>query len=220
MKPVDLQDLHVLAVDDNTTNRSILHRMLENLGCRISTAGRGQEALTDLLAASQAGDPYRLVLLDMQMPEMDGEQTLHAIKADPRIRDVEVVILTSMGQRGDAGRLEAEGCSGYLVKPVKQSQLYEIMVTVLGRQNLPKTSQLTQLVTVTPCWNKDARACTSCWRRQPGTRSWAWCCCRRPASRWTWSKTLAGAPGGEEAELQRDIDGRADARLDGLEVPA
>jgi two-component system, sensor histidine kinase and response regulator len=145
VKPVNLTEMHVLGVDDNTTNRVILDKMLENFGCRCTTVSRGYEAVEKLLAAVQSGDPYRMVLLDMQMPEMDGEQTLRAIKADPRIRDVEVIILTSMGQRGDAGRLESMGCAGYLVKPVKQSQLYEAIVTVLGRK--PQKSLQAALVT-------------------------------------------------------------------------
>ncbi|HMN60512.1 MAG TPA: ATP-binding protein, partial [Anaerolinea sp.] len=145
--PADLSRLRVLGVDDNQTNRLIIQKILEGYGCRADTVERGQEALTALRGAAQAGDPYRLVVLDMQMPEMDGEQTLRAIKADSLIRDVDVVILTSMGQRGDAARLEAVGCSGYLVKPVKQSQLYDVLVTVLSRAPRPDASQVQPLVT-------------------------------------------------------------------------
>jgi CheY-like chemotaxis protein/HPt (histidine-containing phosphotransfer) domain-containing protein len=64
---------------------------------------------------------------------MDGEQTARAIKSDPLVKDVKIVILTSMGKRGDAVRLEALGCSGYLLKPVKQQMLYEALLAVLNR---------------------------------------------------------------------------------------
>ena len=129
---VDLEEMRVLGVDDNQTNRVIVQKMLQNFGCRTDTAERGREAVAALLNAVEQDDPYRLVLLDMQMPEMDGEQTLKAIKADPRTRDVDVIILTSMGMRGDAARLEAIGCDGYLVKPVKQSQLKDAVQAVLS----------------------------------------------------------------------------------------
>jgi PAS domain S-box-containing protein len=133
--PVDLQDVRILVVDDNATNCMILNKTLENFGCRVWTVNGGQQALDTLQAAKQAGSPYRLVLLDMQMPEMDGEQVLEAIKANPRLEDTVVVILTSIGRRGDAARLEALGCAGYLLKPIKQRQLYEALVSVLGQRH-------------------------------------------------------------------------------------
>jgi DNA-binding NarL/FixJ family response regulator len=68
----------------------------------------------------------------MQMPGMDGEQTARAIKSDPLVKDVKIVILTSMGKRGDAARLHALGCSGYLLKPVKQQMLYEALLAILS----------------------------------------------------------------------------------------
>jgi CheY-like chemotaxis protein len=70
----------------------------------------------------------------MQMPKMDGEQTLKAIRHEPSICDVPIIILTSVGMRGDAARLESLGGSGYLVKPIKQSQLLDTIITVLSQQ--------------------------------------------------------------------------------------
>jgi len=131
---VNIRNLHILGVDDNATNRTIITRMVESFGCRIETAANGTKTIEMLHASYNNEDPYQVVLLDMQMPEMDGEQTAHAIKADPLIKDVNIIILTSMGHRGDAARLEALGCSGYLLKPVKQSMLREALVTVLGQK--------------------------------------------------------------------------------------
>jgi CheY-like chemotaxis protein/HPt (histidine-containing phosphotransfer) domain-containing protein len=68
---------------------------------------------------------------------MDGEQTARAIKSDPSMKDVKILVLTSMGQRGDAVRLEALGCSGYLLKPVKQQMLFDAVVAVLARKEEP-----------------------------------------------------------------------------------
>ena len=145
---VDLQDLHVLGIDDNATNRMVLTKILENYGCRISTIDSGQSAVETLRSAFEMGDPYRLVLLDMQMPVMDGEQILKAIKADPIVGNVSVITLTSVGRRGDAARLEALGAAGYLLKPVKQSELLTAIGTILSRQPVKPTQTLTgQMIT-------------------------------------------------------------------------
>ncbi|MBI3242070.1 MAG: response regulator [Chloroflexi bacterium] len=132
--PADLEGVHVLIVDDNATNRLVLMRMLDNFGCRAATAAGGREALQILRYAERADDRFRLVLLDMQMPEMDGEQTAQAIKSDPSLADTTVMVLTSMGRRGDAVRMKELGCAGYLLKPVKQAQLFDAMVTVLAQE--------------------------------------------------------------------------------------
>ncbi|MBU4224404.1 MAG: response regulator, partial [Chloroflexi bacterium] len=141
--PVDLLDAHILCIDDNATNRMILIKMLSGFGCRVDAVESGAEGLDMLRAAHRAHDPYRLILLDMQMPGMDGEQTARAIKSDPTGRDVKIIILTSMGERGDVKRLDALGCSAYLHKPVKQRLLYEALVAVLGSQpRKPGTGRL------------------------------------------------------------------------------
>ncbi len=140
---VDLAGVRVLCVDDNATNRLILTKMLAGFGCRVNAVGGGAEAMDSLRSAYRDGDPYRVVLLDMQMPNMDGEQTARTIKNDPVGADVAIIILTSMGERGDATRLEALGCSGYLHKPVKQQMLADALVAILGQQTgKPGTGRL------------------------------------------------------------------------------
>jgi len=145
--PKDLHGFRVLGVDDNATNRWILSRMLANFQCRVNVASSGPEAIEMLRSASQDGNPYQLVLLDMQMPQMDGEQTARAIKSDPAIRDVDIVILTSMGKRGDAARLEALGCAGYLLKPVKQEQLLDVLLAVVGQGHKPPVESSGRIIT-------------------------------------------------------------------------
>jgi two-component system sensor histidine kinase/response regulator len=134
IESVNIRGLHILAVDDNSTNRLVLTRMVEGLNCRIDTASSGAKGLELLRNAYQKGDPYQIVLLDMQMPGMDGEETARAMLADPAGKQTSIIILTSMGQRGDASRLEAMGCSGYLLKPVKQHMLYDALIAVLGQK--------------------------------------------------------------------------------------
>jgi len=130
--PVDLLNLNVLCIDDNATSRMILTKTLTGFGCRVSTAESGPEGLELLRSAYRAKAPYQLILLDMQMPGMDGEQTARAIKSDPTSQDIKIIILTSMGERGDVKRLEALGCSAYLHKPVKQKMLSDAIIAVLG----------------------------------------------------------------------------------------
>jgi PAS domain S-box-containing protein len=144
---VDLQGLHVLAVDDNATNRMILERMLKSFGCRVAMAADGPGALALLRAAATAGDSFRLMLLDMQMPEMDGEQTARLVKNDPLVSNAAILVLTSMGQRGDVRRLEELGVSGYLLKPVKQRLLYDAILMVLGQAQGKSDRSRPQMVT-------------------------------------------------------------------------
>ncbi|MGA2112546.1 MAG: PAS domain S-box protein [Anaerolineales bacterium] len=134
LEPVELKGLRLLGVDDNATNCTLLTRMAEGFGCRIETVGSGAKALETLQDASRAGDPFRVVLLDMEMPGMDGEQTARAIRSDPVVREVKIIILTSIGRRGDAARLEALGVAGYLLKPLRQQMLREALIAVLGRK--------------------------------------------------------------------------------------
>jgi len=132
--PVNLTQARILIVDDNQTNRMVLTKNVEALGSRVDAVSSGAKCIESLRNAHRAGDPYHIVLLDMQMPGMDGEQVARAIKSDPAVKEVKILVLTSMGHRGDAVRLEALGCSGYLLKPVKQQLLFDAVVAVLGQK--------------------------------------------------------------------------------------
>jgi len=145
--PMDLKDVPILVVDDNKTNRLILTKIVKGFGCDVHQASSGFEALTTLRKKSSIGDPVRLVLLDMQMPEMDGEQVLKEIKTDPNLSATKVIILTSMGHRGDAVRLEVMGCSAYLLKPVRQKELFNTILTVLGQQPVESKKNTGSLIT-------------------------------------------------------------------------
>ena len=127
----NLRGVRVLAVDDNATNRQILAEQLASWEVRHQEAAGGAAAVVLLRAARAEGDPFRIAILDMQMPEMDGESLGRAIKADEELRDTRLVMMTSLGRRGDAKRLRDIGFAAYLTKPVKQSQLYDCLVTVL-----------------------------------------------------------------------------------------
>jgi two-component system, sensor histidine kinase and response regulator len=132
--PVDLESLRVLIVDDNATNRLILTKMLDSFGCDPHSVPDGPNAVPALQEAIDSNQPYQLILLDMQMPGQDGESVLREIRSDSAFQDTEVIILTSMGARGDVARLEEIGCSGYLLKPVRQIQLFEAITAVIGQK--------------------------------------------------------------------------------------
>jgi len=133
--PFPLRGVRILGIDDNATNRLVLERTLIKHHARIDVLPSGTQAMAALQAAQAENDPYLLILLDMQMPELDGKETLRIIKSSAIGQNVEVVILTSMGKRGDADNLKELGCAGYLVKPVRQHQLIEIIGMVLSQKN-------------------------------------------------------------------------------------
>ncbi len=111
--------------------------LLRSWGCLAGEAADGASALDEVRDAVKRGEPYRVVLLDMQMPIMDGETLGALIKADPDIKATELIMMTSMGQRGDASRLESLGFAGYLVKPVRQVHLQSVLSLTIGRKDHP-----------------------------------------------------------------------------------
>ena len=117
-------------------------------GACVTRRPKAPPARSRLLRAARAeGDPFRIAITDMQMPETDGESLGRAIKADPELRDTHLVMMSSFGKRGDAKRLKDIGFSAYLTKPVKQSQLYDCLAAVLGGGAAPAKTPDTALVT-------------------------------------------------------------------------
>jgi len=132
--PEDIRGKRILVVDDNTTNRQVLREQLKSWDCVSEEASSGADALERLRRALAEGSPFDMAIVDMQMPEMDGETLGQRIKEDPDLQDAVLVMVTSMGQRGDAARMKEIGFAAYLTKPVKQSQLYDCLATVVGRK--------------------------------------------------------------------------------------
>ncbi|MBW0000043.1 MAG: response regulator [Verrucomicrobia bacterium] len=123
--------VRVLIVDDNAVNREILFHQTSTWKMRPYDVPGAKEALQALRAAAAAGDPFTLALLDVQMPEFDGFDLARVIKADPTIASTRLVVLTSLGQSLAAGELREAGLHAYLVKPVKQSRLFDCLVNAL-----------------------------------------------------------------------------------------
>jgi PAS domain S-box-containing protein len=124
-----LRGLRVLVVDDNATNRAVLKHALAGWGLRVTEAPGGAEALAELRSAEGA---FALALLDFQMPGMDGLELARRIRADPALCSVKLIMLTSLGLRGQREQARDAGLDGYLVKPVRLSQLFDCLVTVMG----------------------------------------------------------------------------------------
>jgi PAS domain S-box-containing protein len=130
----DLHGKRVLVVDDNATNRQILHDQVASWGLRNGRAATAQGALTALREALHRGAPYDVALVDLDMPGMDGLELARAIKADPALAAAKVVLLASISprERGDTDEGWRAAIDAYLAKPVRQSQLYNCLATVLA----------------------------------------------------------------------------------------
>jgi PAS domain S-box-containing protein len=143
----DLTGVRVLVVDDHRVNRLLVKILLKSWGCRFAEAPDGKTAIEQLREAVIQGDPYRIALLDMQMPDMDGRELGQRIKDSPDTQDTQLIMITSVGERGDVARLRAVGFAGYLIKPLRESLLRDCMALVLGRGETPNTAPAADLVT-------------------------------------------------------------------------
>ena len=142
--PEDIKQKNILIVDDHVVNRLVFKEYLESWGCRFAEAENGGQALSRLSEAAKIGDPFHIALLDMQMPGMSGETLGGKIKSDPALSRTRLVMVTSMGQRGDAERLKHAGFSAFLTKPVKKSILFDCLRTVLGPADDPSEQIVTR----------------------------------------------------------------------------
>ena len=137
-KVSDLHDLSVLIVDDNATNRLILQEMLVNWGMKPEAVENGEKALVALRRAKTRGKPFKLALVDAQMPGMDGFTLTEHIKQIPDFGRLVIIMLTSLGLRGDSSRCRKLGISAYLTKPIKQSDLLDAIRLALGTSSAEK----------------------------------------------------------------------------------
>jgi PAS domain S-box-containing protein len=131
-REINLKDIRVLVVDDNETNCKILTYQLTAWQMRVDAMQCSSDAIAILRAAVIEGDRYQLVILDMQMPDLDGEMLGAQIKADPDLKDTKLIMLTSLNQQGGLKRVKNLGFEFYLVKPVKQSRLLDVLMEVVS----------------------------------------------------------------------------------------
>ena len=135
---ISLRDMPALVVDDNATNRRILEAMLTHWMMQPSLADGGWAGLAAMERAKEAGKPFPLVLIDAQMPDMDGFTLAERIKERPGLAGATIMMLTSAGQRGDGARCRKLGIAVYLIKPIRQSELLEAILVALGQPSRGK----------------------------------------------------------------------------------
>lgn len=143
----DLKAFRILAVDDNISSLMSLSMFLESWHCNHQRAENGRDALELMRKAASESNPFSAVIVDMCMPEMDGEEFGRIVKSDHILKDTALIMLTSGGLRGDATRLSELGFAAYLTKPVKTSSLYDCLVTILAPQTMPLPGQSIPIIT-------------------------------------------------------------------------
>ena len=132
-----LRGLRVLAVDDNPVNLAILHEHIVGWHMRNGSVESGPQALTMLRAAAARGEPYDIAIVDMQMPEMDGLALTRAIRSDAAISSTKLVLLTSLGGHDLPRSVRDAGVDACLTKPARQSELYNILASIVGVRSCP-----------------------------------------------------------------------------------
>jgi CheY-like chemotaxis protein len=137
MLPVDIQNKRILAVDDNKTNRRILKTYLSSWQCQVDLAASASRALELLVQAAERKEPFDMAIIDYMMPYMDGEALGRVIKSNPLLKEMRLMLLTSRGIRGDAARARDAGFDAYLTKPIKESHMFDAVVSVFDRKKEP-----------------------------------------------------------------------------------
>ena len=134
----EIHGVRVLIVDDNATNREILMAQLLDYGVRSEEAQDGPQALQLLFSAKDSGDPFRIAIIDMQMPGMDGASLARIIKDNEKLKDVRLVLFSGYGTRGDARRMKELGFDAYLMKPARHSEIIGCLSALLSGSFAPE----------------------------------------------------------------------------------
>jgi two-component system sensor histidine kinase/response regulator len=128
----NLHGLRMLVVEGNATNRTVLDHYLSSLGIVSRSAEDGPTALELLSLANEKDTPYDLAILDLRLPSMDGLELARTIRQNPKFGSPKLLLLSSVGKRGDARLAREAGIDGYLTKPVSLSNLFECLAMLMG----------------------------------------------------------------------------------------
>lgn len=144
----ELSGKRVLIVDDNESNRLILHHLVSGWGMIDDLAEDAESALRLIMEATRRGTPYDLAILDVIMPGKDGLQLARELQSHPAGSGIRLVVMTSILQRGHAEQARQAGAMGYLPKPVRHDELRDCLRTVLGlpEGHAPKDAQTLSVV--------------------------------------------------------------------------
>jgi PAS domain S-box-containing protein len=146
----DLVGVRTLIVDDNITNQRVLRELVAGWGCTETRAGSAEEAVVLLRRALDESHPFDVILLDLNMPEIDGYGLARMVQDDFRLAPTPMIMLTSSAQRGEAEKTQQAGIDAYLTKPVRAGQLRSALHRVLSRSRPhPRTSDAPTAVPAT-----------------------------------------------------------------------
>ena len=120
---------HILVVEDQEDNRQILRDLLGHSGYELTEAENGEEAL-----AAVAKKRPDLILMDIQLPIMDGYEVTRRIKSDPVLKSIPIIVVTSYALSGDEGKARAAGCDAYITKPFASGEVVRCVAEVLARR--------------------------------------------------------------------------------------
>ena len=152
----ELRGARVLVVDDSAVTRATLMTHLAAWGVRAEEASSGGAAVATLARAHDAGDPFRAAIVDVQMPGMDGAALCRVVRADPRLKAVGLVLMSSLGRHIDQATQAALGVAAHLAKPVRQAMLFEAVVAALGG-TVARASDLSEDFPASPPPREDVR---------------------------------------------------------------
>ncbi len=139
--PAVLVHRRVLVVDDNATNREIMEFHVTAGGMLGASAVDGVDALEQMQAACDRGEPFDIAVIDMKMPRMDGIALADAVRSDPRLAGMQMVLVTSLHSPDELSRARASGIGAYLSKPVKRTELFRALAQSLGEVQAARTTQ-------------------------------------------------------------------------------
>jgi CheY-like chemotaxis protein len=132
----NLEGLRTLIVDPNEVHRRVVHEQVSSWGMRGASLAGGVQALEEIRAAQRTGDPYHFLIADFQLPDMDGAALAAAVKSGPATRNTIVVMLASIGSWPEVRRREGAHVDACLVKPIRQSQLFEALSSAWSKRSL------------------------------------------------------------------------------------
>lgn len=130
-----IENVRVMVVDDHSSCARIMMGYLSHWGMRCSTVSSGPEALHELRKAVSAGDPYKLIIIDLMMPVMDGFALAEIIRSDSQLFDIKRILLTAFDEKGQGQLAVKAGFSSYLTKPVKSARLRECISRVINSES-------------------------------------------------------------------------------------
>lgn len=137
----NIKGAQVLVVDDNQMNHEVFSAYLKSMGCTIGNAYNAVQAI-EMLRSQSMRRPYDIALIDMRMPEMSGIELGLKIKNEKALKHTSLIMLTSVGKRGDSNRAKAAGFNAFMTKPIKKQQLFDCLRTAMTASKSDQNNQM------------------------------------------------------------------------------